>query len=61
LFRVFQGCGVFINPIRQLVASGGCRVPRPVAEPRCVARHCAVRSPRVALNDPKTPKTTTLR
>jgi hypothetical protein len=35
-------------------------VPGAVVEPRCAARHCAVRIPRVALNDPKTPKTTTL-
>jgi hypothetical protein len=59
LFGVYLGCGGFYKPAGQLVTSGECRVPRAVAEPRCVARHCAVRSPRVELNNPKTPKTAT--
>jgi len=31
--------------------SSGCRVPRPVAEPRCAARHRAVMTPRVVSNN----------
>jgi len=38
----FQAVIGFYKPAGQLVINGGCRVPRPVAEPRCVARHCAV-------------------